>query len=533
MPSGVSSHYQLPSRYSQIRNSGRETSSKDQQSDDEKDPHSMTPLDYRLRRESRRRNLYRNCSFLNRHEPLQDVSVPDHEASHCLGEMGDDGQHLDKWLNIMKTWSTTRGLDSYKDIKVGVHQSETLYGSQTYEPYPDLKFEKDLSYSGGRDKNKLFHGKGTVEFSDGSYIQGTWDHGVRQGNFRIETNRHGVCYIDGMYLDNKMNGKVVIKFQDGTWLEGFCKDGILHGFCRYFDCKDRLTFVGMHRNGKPFGTCWKIIRGGGCVVGRVDEDGRLTGTKVAYIYPDFKTALVGTFREGVMVSTQESTLTGYTTDYGCIKVPTFSDPTGPMFSREISTFDFVTNFPLLRDPYETRMVQVKQSRVEGADQGIFCVNPVNANTVLAFYNGIKLRGGEGDPNRLSWDEDSYKIFDPSRVPNGTIDILPKFRNIENYCASLAHKTNHSFVPNSEFVVFDHPRFGLIPCIASIHSIAAGEEIFVRYGYDLDFCPDWYLLAWENGNYPVPDSMKPDYHTLDTSELEAESGSLQYKLVSIN
>ena len=54
------------------------------------------------------------------------------------------------------------------------------------------------------------------------------------------------------------------------------------------------------------------------------------------------------------------------------------------------------------------------------------------------------------------------------------------------------------MPNSEFVVFDHPRFGICPAIASIHSIAAGEEIFVRYGYDLDYCPDWYLAAWEKG-----------------------------------
>ena len=23
---------------------------------------------------------------------------------------------------------------------------------------------------------------------------------------------------------------------------------------------------------------------------------------------------------------------------------------------------------------------------------------------------------------------------------------------------------------------------------------------MRYGYDLDFCPDWYLAAWEQGNY---------------------------------
>ena len=28
------------------------------------------------------------------------------------------------------------------------------------------------------------------------------------------------------------------------------------------------------------------------------------------------------------------------------------------------------------------------------------------------------------------------------------------------------------------------RFGLCPAIASIHTIQGGEEIFVRYGYDL-------------------------------------------------
>lgn len=311
---------------------------------------------------------------------------------------------------------------------------------------------------------------------------------------------------------------MVIRFHDNTWLEGYFKDGILHGFCRHFDLKDRLTFVGMHRNGKPFGTCWKIIRGGGCVVGRVDEEGILSGTKIAYIYPDFKTALLGTFKDGVMVAAQEATVTSSITDYGCIQVPCFSEPAGQPFEREISTFDSVTRAPVLRDPYESSTVEVHQSRVAGAEEGIFCRHPVPHNTVLAFYNGIKLRGGEGDPNRLTWDEDSYKIFDPSRVPDGTVDIPKPFRSMSNYCASLAHKTNHSFVPNSEFVVFDHPRFGVIPCIASIHSIAAGEEIFVRYGYDLDYCPDWYLQAWESGVYPVPDSMKKEYEYVEEGPL---------------
>jgi hypothetical protein len=29
-------------------------------------------------------------------------------------------------------------------------------------------------------------------------------------------------------------------------------------------------------------------------------------------------------------------------------------------------------------------------------------------------------------------------------------------------------------------------------------LCQGEEIFVRYGYELDYCPEWYLEAWEKG-----------------------------------
>ena len=40
------------------------------------------------------------------------------------------------------------------------------------------------------------------------------------------------------------------------------------------------------------------------------------------------------------------------------------------------------------------------------------------------------------------------------------------------------------MPNAEFVSFEHPRFGLVPCILVTHDVKAGEEIYVHYGYDL-------------------------------------------------
>ena len=97
-----------------------------------------------------------------------------------------------------------------------------------------------------------------------------------------------------------------------------------------------FTLVLSHRNGRPFGTCWKLFRCGGCVVGRVDEDGEFTGIcrsfsqiisyfgnlgpDIAYLYPDLSTALVGNFKSGDLVTGQVSSLISVRLDYGAIQV---------------------------------------------------------------------------------------------------------------------------------------------------------------------------------------------------------------------
>ena len=58
------------------------------------------------------------------------------------------------------------------------------------------------------------------------------------------------------------------------------------------------------------------------MVGRVDEDGELTGGDLAYIYPDLTTALVGNFKKGELVSGQVSSLVSVRLDYGAIQVTT-------------------------------------------------------------------------------------------------------------------------------------------------------------------------------------------------------------------
>ena len=51
----------------------------------------------------------------------------------------------------------------------------------------------------------------------------------------------------------------------------------------------------------------------------------MTGSRVAYIYPDYETALVGVFEDGVLEKGKEAEIYGYAEDEAGIKVPIFTE----------------------------------------------------------------------------------------------------------------------------------------------------------------------------------------------------------------
>ena len=76
-----------------------------------------------------------------------------------------------------------------------------------------------------------------------------------------------------------------------------------------------------------------------------------------------------------------------------------------------------------------------------------------------------------------------------------IDFPPDQADLSTYCASLGHKVNHSFLPNSVFGVMSHPRWGRVRTVVTTTHVSAGQEILVDYGYDLLRCPLWYRQLW--------------------------------------
>ena len=234
---------------------------------------------------------------------------------------------LEQWVKKMKC-SGVGGLDieTFEDVTVGIDSSPLDENNCKYCPIKDEYMENRNSATKEVVNGDNF--KGAMQRIINSscenvskiceeYVEDRWKEGWRHDREIVE--------IRGEYVAGFLQGRARLVFQHGNSIDGYFVRGVLHGFARYFDPRGRLVFIGQHRNGLCEGTCWRIIPGGGCVVGRVDRRGELTGPRIAYIYPDYQTALLGAFKDGVMESGREAEVSGYVEDDAGIKIPIFSE----------------------------------------------------------------------------------------------------------------------------------------------------------------------------------------------------------------
>ncbi len=104
-------------------------------------------------------------------------------------------------------------------------------------------------------------------------------------------------YLTGSLRHGKLHGLVLKYGVMPNDPEGHCAGAVLPG----------LAFVGRYDNGKLFGHAWRGLTGGSWIYGDIDESGEFTGKgNVAFIYQDLETAVVGTFKNGIMVSCPKS-----------------------------------------------------------------------------------------------------------------------------------------------------------------------------------------------------------------------------------
>jgi len=139
----------------------------------------------------------------------------------------------------------------------------------------------------------------------------------------------------------------------------------------------------------------------------------------------------------------------------------------------------VLKSPEQSDPYEKKIVEVKQSLIPGAGQGLFAKKSVEKGVILAYFAGVAVSDTacSGSEYSISW------------LHGYGLDIPENLR--QSYCSTLGHKACHSFAPNCEYSWAFHPRFGKIRAILSLRQIEAGEEILTDYKYSYNKAPQWY------------------------------------------
>ena len=69
--------------------------------------------------------------------------------------------------------------------------------------------------------------------------------------------------------------------------------------------------------------------GGGYIVGQVNAEGELTGDNIAYIYPDFRTAIRGRWCDGSLVSGHLVSVISSCVTEADIVIPVFSEVINP------------------------------------------------------------------------------------------------------------------------------------------------------------------------------------------------------------
>ena len=278
------------------------------------------------------------------------------------------------------------------------------------------------------------------------------------------------------------------------WIEGYYSKGVPHGYQREFGYRENngkrlVPFVGRYYRGVRRGFCWRGCFGEGFICGYVDKDGEFTGDDLAYIYPDFKMVLRGKFEKESLVSGQLCQLMGVSFEYG-MAVPKFTKPSGEKYSCERASLKSIGRNPRQRDPWEDKLVYVKESLLPQGGEGLFAKRDIKPKELVCLFNGVRLKTCLHAVQKM--EDSDYRIRLNADLD---LDIPNDCISMKNYCATLGHKANHSNLPNAEWTIVEHPRFGLIRGLSATVAIRKDDEILINYQMNLADAPEWYRLVW--------------------------------------
>lgn len=118
--------------------------------------------------------------------------------------------------------------------------------------------------------------------------------------FSISSSLSDILYIEGTYHNNVLCGQGKVTHLSGDVLYCVFREGYITGPTKLYDKNCVLKEVCWYYHNTPCGMLWKFLRGGGFLMGHVDPLGTMSGETIAFLYPDLRTALYGSFIKGKM-----------------------------------------------------------------------------------------------------------------------------------------------------------------------------------------------------------------------------------------
>ena len=213
-----------------------------------------------------------------------------------------------------------------------------------------------------------------------------------------------------------------------------------------------------------------------------------------WLYPDMETLMVGRWdARGRMLHGQLGEVVGVTCNQGVMVLDVRAEAGAKIYKYDSSSKTRIATHPLDMDPYETKNVECRKSRylsllivilmgtpiihrIQG--QGLFAKKGLKKGSVVSYFNGyrvpvdfvknswIEKMEGEENFEKLREDDPKFKAYVERKSyiialdPSHDLDIEPDIaNNLEKYRATLGHKVNHWYKPNSYFAWAVHPLFG--------------------------------------------------------------------------
>ncbi len=332
---------------------------------------------------------------------------------------------------------------------------------------------KRAHYRGALNGDDEPHGSGTLFFPDGSRLQ-------------------------GKFVDGQIEGVATYTQPDDSRIVGPYVDGVLSGEVVEYDEEGAEVFRGMYVDSVREGFGTLTLPDHGALVGEW-RGGVFEGEKNKYIYPralPLEASLRGQWKEGEMkrarfyIGETPFDRLDALPDTKLLRPIVREKADLPVWYRsDESTATRISSDRLLSDPFERLLVRVAPSTMGATSgEGLFARLPLPADTVVTWYNGVREPAQRTE--RRKWEDNSNSIAlvdDVGARGDVDIDVPAKWASTATYCASLAHKCNHTFdlsQRNAAYCMALHPRFGLIKAIRTLRSIRVDEELLVDYGYNL-------------------------------------------------